>query len=489
MSQAILTRQESAPPYTGTASGEAEPRLAGLAERGDGAAVRPVPPPLLLDLYELTMAQSYFDQGMTAPATFSLFARHLPARWGFLLAAGLDDALAYLERLRFREADLAYLESTRLFTSAFLDWLRGFRFTGTVRALPEGTVCFPQEPLLEVTAPLIEAQLVETALLNQLHFQTLIASKAARCVLAAQGRRLVDFGLRRTHGIDAGLKAARSAYLAGFVATSNVLAGQLYGIPIAGTMAHSYVQTFPDEETAFRAYARSFPEGSVFLIDTYEPLAGARHAARVGQELAAAGHTLRGVRLDSGDLIELSFAVREILDAAGLRTTTIFASGNVDEHLIAAAVARGAPIDAFGVGTRMGVSADAPYLDMAYKLVAYEGRPVLKLSAAKATWPGAKQVWRRRAADALADTVALADEAPPADAEPLLVVAMEEGQRRLHEPLATARARAGQELAALPAALRRIDAPQPPRVAFSAALVALRDRVAAQHAATAAGQP
>lgn len=482
MSQAIRTRHQSMLPHDGPTTEEPEPRHADEVGQEGGAAAPPVPPALLLDLYELTMAQSYFDQGVTAPATFSLFVRHLPAQWGFLLAAGLDDALRYLEGLRFREADLAYLERTGLFTSAFLDWLRGFRFTGTVRALPEGTVCFPQEPLLEVSAPLIEAQLVETALLNQVHFQTLIASKAARCVLAAEGRRLVDFGLRRTHGIDAGLKAARSSYLAGFDATSNVLAGRLYDIPVAGTMAHSYVQTFPDEEAAFRAFAQSFPAASVFLIDTYDSLAGARHAARVGQELAAAGHTLRGVRLDSGDLIGLSFAVREILDAAGLRSTTIFASGNVDEHLIAAAVARRAPIDAFGVGTRMGVSADAPYLDIVYKLVAYEGRPVLKLSTAKATWPGAKQVWRRREADTVLDTVGLADEPAPADAEPLLVVAMTDGQRRLHESLAAARNRARHELAALPAATRRIVDPQSPQVAFSPALLALRERVAAQRA-------
>ncbi len=443
-------------------------------------AERPQPaiPPLLLDLYELTMAQSYYDQGMAAPATFSVFIRHLPPGWAYFVAAGLDDVLTYLETLTFREEDLAYLETTGLFTTSFLAHLRGLRFTGTVRALPEGTVCFPHEPLLEVTAPIIVAQLVETVVLNQLHLQTLIASKAARCVQVAQGRRLVDFGLRRTHGTDAGLKVARSAYLAGFDATSNVLAGQRYGIPIAGTMAHSYVQTFPDELAAFRAYAQRYPDSSIFLIDTYDTLEGARHAATVGRELAARGHRLRGVRIDSGDLIGLSFAVRQILDEAGLTDAAIFASGNVDEYLIAEAVAQGAPINAFGVGTRLGMSADAPYLDIAYKLVAYDGRPVLKLSTGKATWPGAKQVWRRHGAsgELEEDLIALADESGPGEAVPLLVTVME-GGRRLHaESLAAARERARRELATLPPECRRLDATPCVPVRFSTGLVRLREQ-------------
>ncbi len=336
------------------------------------------PPALLLDLYELTMAQSYVDEGMTAPATFSLFARHLPRDWGYLVAAGLDDVLSYLETLAFGAEELSYLRSTGLFTPTFLDHLGRLRFTGSVRAMPEGTVCFPNEPLLEVTAPIVEAQLVESAIVNQVHFQTLIASKAARCVEAAVGRRLVDFGLRRTHGYDAGLKAARSAYLVGFDATSNVLAGQRYGIPIAGTMAHSYVEAFGDEAESFRAFVRAYPDGTTLLVDTYDTVRGIERAAAVGRELAAAGHRLGGVRLDSGDLGADSAEARRILDAAGLTDATIFVSGNLDEHTIAALLAAGAPIDGFGVGTRMGVSADAPYLDMAYKLVAYDGRPTLK---------------------------------------------------------------------------------------------------------------
>ena len=436
-------------------------------------------PALLLDLYELTMAQSYVERGMAdRPATFSLFARDLPPDWGFFLAAGLDDVLAYLERLSFSPEDLDYLETTRLFTSAFLKFLGGLRFTGAVRALPEGTVFFPQEPLLEVTAPLVEAQLVETVVLNQAHFQRVIASKAARCVLAARGRRLVDFGLRRTHGSDAGLKVARSAYLAGFDATSNVLAGQCYGIPIAGTMAHSYIQAFPDELSAFRAYAQIYPDSCVLLVDTYDTLVGARRAAVVGQELATAGHRLRGVRLDSGNLADLSFPVRRILDEAGFHDATIFASGGLDEHAIAAAVARGAPIDAFGVGSRLGTSADAPYLDMAYKMVAYAGRPVLKLSTGKATWPDAKQIWRRAVGDGQCqDYIGLADEPGPNGGQPLLVEAMR-GGRRLHQTcLAEVRRRAQRELAELPAKFRVLQAPSSPPVQFTPRLRQVRDGI------------
>ncbi len=442
---------------------------------------RAPPPPLLLDLYELTMAESYFQERMAADATFDLYVRHLPRDWGMLLVAGLDDVLAYLEHLRFPTGDLAFLHRTGLFSDAFLQSLEGLRFSGSVRALLEGTVFFPDEPLLEVTAPIIEAQLVETVIVNQVHLQTLIASKAARCVQAAQGRRLVDFALRRTHGTDAGLKVARSAYLAGFDATSNVLAGQIYGIPIAGTMAHSYVEAFPNELAAFRAFARTYPDSCVLLIDTYDTLEGARRAALVGQELAAEGHRLRGVRLDSGDLIALSFPVRRILDEAGLADAVILVSAGLDERVIADAVQRSAPIGAFGVGSRLGVAADAPYLDMAYKIVAYDGRPVLKLSTGKATWPGEKQVWRRRrAGGALEDQVALANEPGPAGAEPLLHEAMRHGQRLLDEPLVAARERARRELVALPVASRALDARALSPVRFSERLRRLRDAVAAR---------
>jgi nicotinate phosphoribosyltransferase len=436
-------------------------------------------PALLLDLYELTMAQSYFDRRMDAPATFSLFARHLPAHWGYFVASGLADVLTYFEELSFGDEELAYLESTGLFTRPFLEHLGRLRFTGSVRAMPEGTVCFPDEPLLEVTAPVIEAQIVETIVVNQVHLQTLIATKATRCVEAAAGRRLVDFGLRRTHGTDAGLKVARCAYLAGFDATSNVYAGQRYGIPIAGTMAHSYIQAFPDEISAFRAFAQSYPDDCILLIDTYDTLEGARRAATVGHELVSAGHRLRGVRLDSGDLIALSFAVREILDAAGLAETTIFASGSLDEHEIAKAVARGAPIDGFGVGSRLGVSADAPYLDMAYKLVAYDGAPRLKLSAGKATWPGPKQVWRvLNAPGGPEDWLTLASEPAIAAGEPLLVPVMEGGRRIDVEPLSAVRDRVRRQLALLPTGCRSLEHPASPVVYKSSELIQMRNHLA-----------
>ena len=443
---------------------------------------------LLVDLYELTMAESNLAEGMLAPATFSLFARKLPKGWGYFLAAGLDDVLTYLESLAFDEADLAYLQSTGLLSRPFLDYLGKLRFTGSVRALPEGTACFPDEPLIEVTAPMIEAQLVESAIVNQIHFQTIIASKAARCVEAARGRRLVDFSLRRTHGTDAGLKVARCAYLAGFDATSNVLAGEAYGIPIAGTMAHSYIQAFEDELTAFRRFARAYPDACTLLIDTYDTVQGARRAAIVGRELAADGHHLRGVRLDSGDLVKLAFEVRRILDEAGLPDVTIFASGSLDEHAVAEAIRRRAPIDGFGVGSRLGVSADVPYLDMAYKLVAHDGRPTLKLSASKATWPGPKQVWRARRSDGtIADVLGLADEPGPRGSQPLLVEVMRGGRQLWRESLTTTRARARAEREALPDHLRMLDVLARPSPLISERLALLRADVCAR--LSAAGTP
>ncbi|MBI3974088.1 MAG: nicotinate phosphoribosyltransferase [Chloroflexi bacterium] len=446
------------------------------------SATVPAAPALLLDLYELTIAQSYFDHGMHAPATFSLFARHLPPGWGYFVAAGLDDVLTYLETLAFDAGDLDYLRSTGLFTEPFLALLGRLRFTGSVRALEEGTVFFPNEPVLEVTAPIIEAQIVETVVFNQVHLQTIIASKAARCVEAAQGQRLVDFSLRRTHGTDAGLKVARCAYLAGFDATSNVLAAQRYGIPPAGTMAHSYVRAFPDETAAFRAFAETYPDGTILLVDTYDTLEGTRQAARVGRELAAAGHHLGGVRLDSGDLVALSFDARRILDEAGLCDATIFVSGSLDEHEIARAVTSQAPIDGFGVGSRLGVSADAPYLDMAYKLVADAGEPTLKLSAGKATWPGPKQVWRICQGGIITqDWITRLDEPPIPEAEPLLVPVMQQGKRlteQTEETLATARVRLRREVAALPATCRRLAGPESPAVHFSPALIQVRERLA-----------
>ncbi len=385
---------------------------------------------LLTDLYELTMAQSYLREGMFGQATFSLFTRKLPSERGYMVAAGLEDVLRYLEMLSFSPDDLDYLRSTGLFGRDFLDYLGRFRFTGSVWAAPEGRLVFPNEPFLEVTAPILEAQIAETYIINQVHFQSLVAAKAARCLWAAQGRRLVDFGLRRTHGTDAGMKAARAAYMVGFDATSNVLAGKEYGIPVAGTMAHSYVTSFPHEVDAFRAYARTFPDTSTFLIDTYDTVAGARNAAIVAKEMEAAGHRLGAVRLDSGDLLALSRAVRQVLDQTGLSYVTIFASGGLDEFAVAELVRANGPIDAFGIGTRLGTSADAPSMDMAYKLVQYDGRPVLKLSSGKVTLAGGKQVYRgvSSSGEFLEDTIALRSESVVDAGEPLLTKVMEGGR-------------------------------------------------------------
>jgi len=411
--------------------------------------------PLLTDLYELTMAQVYVEREMLGPATFSLFVRHLPPSRSFLLAAGLGPLLQVLENLCFTEEDLAYLESLQLFKTSFLDYLREFRFTGEVWALPEGTVFFAQEPLLEITAPFPEAQLVETLVINLLNVETAVATKAARCVLAAQGRACVDFGARRTHGLEASLHAARASYLAGFAATSNVLAGKLFDIPVTGTMAHSFVESFPNEAEAFRAFARNFPQNAVFLIDTYDTLRGAEIAAQVARELAAEGIRVRGVRLDSGKVSELAREVRRILDKAGLREVKIFVSGGLDEEKIAEMVKNEVPVEAFGVGTKMGVSADAPYLDLAYKLVEYEGRPCMKLSEGKLTYPGRKQVFRRwdEKGNFQEDELGLRDEA--LSGTPLLRCFMKGGRLITSLPgLTEIREHARRELESLPEDLR-----------------------------------
>jgi nicotinate phosphoribosyltransferase len=436
---------------------------------------------LLVDLYELTMAQSYVAEGMDErPATFSLFARKLPPGWGYLVAAGLDDALSYLEQLRFDEADLEYLEGTGIFAARFLERLAEFRFRGSVRALPEGTLCFPGEPLLEIQGTLLEAQLVETMVLNELYFQSLVAAKAARAVDAARGRTLVDFGLRRTPRAAAGMRVARSSYLAGFDATSNVLAGREYGIPVSGTMAHSYVEAFDHELDAFRAFARSFPDRSILLVDTYDSVEGVRRAALVGRELAERGHALQGIRLDSGDLDVLARQARAILDEAGLAGTTVFASGGLDERAISELLDAGAPIDGFGVGGRLGTPGDAPSLDMAYKLVEVDGRPTLKLSAGKETLPGPKQVWRISDENGLfvRDVVGVATEEVPAG-EALLEPVMVEGRRVAETSLESARERCLEQRRRLPERHRRLDA-EPYEVRLSDRLAALSRRAVAE---------
>jgi len=349
---------------------------------------------LFTDLYELTMAASYYDHGMFEPATFSLFIRKYPTSRRYFISAGLADVLDYLKDLKFTSDDLNYLEETGLFKPGFLSYLEKFRFTGDVFAIPEGRLFFVNEPIIEITAPLIESQIVETFIINAINLQVMIATKASRCVHVAWPRKLVDFSLRRTHGIDAGMKVARASFIGGFEGTSNVLAGKIYGIPIFGTMAHSFVICFEKEVDAFRAFAQSFPENVVLLVDTYDTVSGTVKAAEVGREMALKGQKLKGVRLDSGDIALLSRKVRKILKRTGLRETTIFASGAFDEYKIQRILDQAGDIDSFGVGTKMGVSADAPYLDMAYKLVKYAGRPVLKLSPEKITLASEKQIFR-----------------------------------------------------------------------------------------------
>jgi nicotinate phosphoribosyltransferase len=441
--------------------------------------VRTADAALLTDLYELTMAASYWREGLRGDATFSLFARKLPRNRSFLIAAGLEDVLEYLEDFRFSEAAIGYLRTLERFDPAFLDALRDVRFTGSVHAVPEGTLVFADEPLLEVTGPILEAQIVETAVMNLCHLQTVLASKAARSVLAARGRTVVDFGLRRTHGIDAGMKAARAAYLAGVDMTSNVLAGLAYGIPPAGTMAHSYVEAFPSEIDSFRAFARAFPTTTTLLVDTYDTVTAARKAVVVAREMEARGERLAGVRLDSGDLLALSREVRRILDDAGLEDVRIFASGGLDETEVERLLDASAPIDAFGVGTKMNVSADAPYLDCAYKLVRYDGRDVLKLSPGKKTWTAPKQVWRRHDAAGRfgGDLIALREEPPPGpDAEPLLEPVMVGGRlARPHPALDWIRQHCARQLARLPDAVRRLRGAEPYPVGYSDALVSRQD--------------
>lgn len=432
---------------------------------------------LLADLYELTMAAAYHRCGMASTATFSLFIREYPPHRGYLVSAGLEEVLRFLEEFHFTQEDLDYLDGQGLFPDEFLHYLGGVRFTGDVFAQPEGRVFFKDEPILEVTAPIIEGQLVESFVINAINMQTAIASKAARCVHASSGRRLVDFSLRRTQGLDASLKVARSSYIAGFAATSNVLAGKRYGIPIAGTMAHSFVTSFTEEIDAFRAFAETFPQNTVLLIDTYDTVVGAHKAVTVAREMEKRGQKIRGVRLDSGDMALLSRQVREIFDREGLGDIKIFASGGFDEFKIADVLGRGGEIDAFGVGTKMGVSADAPYNDIAYKLVQYDGRPVLKLSAGKKTLVGEKQVFREtEGGKLLKDTIALRTERLPG--EPLLQCVIQNGRRvGPRESLGEIRERFAAELSALDESYKALEHPARFRVDLSLALRELQQEV------------
>ena len=434
---------------------------------------------IMTDLYELTMAASYFEQDMFAPATFSLMVREYPPKRSYLVCAGLDPLLDYLESFHFHADDVEYLERTSLFPSKFLQFLETLRFTGEVRAIPEGRIAFCDEPLVEITAPVMQAQVVETFVINSINLPTLVATKASRCHYAAGERRLVDFSLRRTHGMDAGLMVARASFIGGFIGTSNVQAGKIYDLPIYGTMAHSYVESFDREIDSFRAFAKSFPDNTTLLIDTYDTLAGARKAVTVAREMRQAGQDLRAVRLDSGDMVQLSQQVREIFDEAGFPEVRIFASGGFDEFKIQKILTAGAIIDAFGVGTKMGVSADAPYLDMAYKMVMYNGRPVLKLSSGKVSLAGPKQVFRQRDEHGLfrGDLIGLLDE-EVVDSESLLETVMRDGKRVLpKEPLPEIQKRFKEEFNLLPETYKDLEGNPNYPVKITPKLQALQDQV------------
>ncbi|HRD64877.1 MAG TPA: nicotinate phosphoribosyltransferase [Candidatus Competibacter sp.] len=433
---------------------------------------------LLTDLYQLTMLQTYHAERMQETAVFEMFVRRLPPERGFLLAAGLEQALDYLETLHFSADELDWLANCGRFSSQFVNSLAEFRFTGTVHALPEGTVFFADEPILRIIAPLPQAQLVESRLLNLIHYQTLIASKAARCVLAAPGKLLVDFGMRRAHGAEAGLLAARAAYLAGFGGTATVLAGMRFGIPLFGTMAHSLVQAHDREEDAFEHFAAAQPDNVVLLLDTYDTEAAARKLAALATHLQARGIAIKGVRIDSGDLGENARRVRRILDEGGLRQITLFASGDLDEYRLQELLARGAPIDGFGIGTRLDISTDAPTVELVYKLQEYADKPRRKRSEGKATWPGRKQVYRRTEADGAFAADCLGLEAYPQPGEPLLQPVMVEGRRLAPpEPLDVIRNRVRAQLAALPPALRSNRTAPPYTVIVAPELRELADRL------------
>ena len=400
--------------------------------------------PLTTDLYELNMVQAYLDRGEDKEAVFEFFVRRLPPRRGFLLAAGLEDVVTYLETLRFSPSEIDWLKSTKRFRANLIDYLAGLRFTGDVHAIPEGSVCFPNEPLIRITAPLPMAQFVETRLINILHFQTMIASK--------------DFGLRTAHGAEAGLFSAHASYIAGFASAANVLAGEHYGIPVVGTMAHSFVQVHDNEMTAFENFARARPEGVVLLIDTYDTEAGARKVVELAPKLKADGVAIRGVRIDSGDLASMARKVRDILDAGGLKDVIILVSGGINEDVLQTMMAAKAPIDGFGIGVNLDASIDAPSLDCAYKLQEYDGKPRRKLSEGKATWPGRKQVWRSYGADKLMRGDILSLEKDSQAGETLIAPVMRGGKRLAPGPTLTQiREHAARELAKLPEPLRKLE--------------------------------
>jgi nicotinate phosphoribosyltransferase len=417
---------------------------------------------LLTDLYQLTMSAAYFERMRDVEATFDLFIREMPPRRGYLIAAGLEQAVSYLRDFSFSEESLSYLRERGLFKEEFLEYLAKLRFTGELWAVPEGTVVFPQEPLLRITAPVIQAQLAETYLLNTVGFQTLIASKASRVVGAAKGKGVVDFALRRVHGGDAGVKGSRASYIGGCIGTSNVLADMLYGIPTYGTIAHSFIMAHEDELDAFKSYADVFPDNCLLLIDTYDTMQGARNAVTVAKELERKGKRMTGVWLDSGDLAKLSKAVRRLFDESGLKYLKIFASGNLDEYKIEKLLKADAPIDLFGVGTAMGVSSDSPVVNANYKICELRDEcgnelPTMKLSMGKVTMPGKKQVRRflDKKGEYARDVIAL--EGERVGGIPLLVKIMEDGRVASKLPkLEEIRKKCSESILKLPAQYRKL---------------------------------
>lgn len=417
---------------------------------------------LSVDLYELTMSQVFWRRGFNDRATFSLFFRGYPKDRGYYIAAGIEQALDFLQDFRFSERDMEALQNVTPLDDDFIEFLADIRFTGDVRAVSEGTIVFTDEPLIEVTGTLIEAQIVETMLLNIVTTASLFATKASRVVQAAQGRPVVDFASRRTHGEDAAIQAARSGYIAGFAGTSNVKAAAMFDIPVFGTMAHSFVQAFEDEHEAFAAYTEEFPQTTTLLVDTYDTLEGVETAIRIAKAARKKGAVVNAIRLDSGDLFSLARSARTLLDAAGLNEVQILASGGLDEFSIDTLVESGAPIDAFGVGTRYGTSADAPYIDSVYKLVEIAERPVTKLSSAKMTRPWAKQVFRRFEVGLMKGDIIVRQLLPTPEQYPhkLLRTVMKSGERlKCQESIETVRRRIASNLLAIPNEYRALTDP------------------------------
>ena len=438
------------------------------------------------DLYQLTMSAIYHARNMGGMATFSLFTHNLPDTRNFIVTAGLEQALDYLENFTLTKEDLDYLASLNMFEESFLTRLAYLNFSGEVRAVPEGTICAAGEPLVEITAPLIEAQMVETLLMNTININSTLASKAARSRLAAKGKGLLEFGLRRTQGLDAGMSAARSAAMVGFIGTSNVAAAKKFDIIPVGTMAHSYITAFNSEMDAFRAFAATFPQNTILLVDTYDVITGVKRAIEIGMELRKQGHELAGVRIDSGDLGALSFEARKLLDAAGLTSTKVVVSGNLEEMSITKLMEQKVPIDTFAVGTRMSSSADAPVLDLAYKLVNYNQRPTLKLSTGKETLPNPKQIWRQYDADGKIahDLIGMRDESQPG--KPLLVKVMENGRRtKARGTWRDAKQVFESDLATLPEACLSLTEKHRLQVELSPALSSLQSKVRAEALAAA----